>query len=188
MSQPKIYTKTGDAGQTSLLMGKRVSKNNARIKVLGDLDELNAAIGVVVSHWPKNAKLKSLKINLKKQQNRIFDCGAQYACPNPSSWKKLPRIIVENDIADLETQIDNMQNDLQPLKNFILPGGSLASAFLHMARAICRRCERDAIDIIHKQKEDKILLMYLNRLSDYLFVSARYVNYQEKEIEPQWEK
>lgn len=187
LSKMKIYTKTGDSGQTSLYSGGRVPKNHLRLTILGSLDELNSFLGAAVSHWPQDQKLKPLREDILTTQNRVFDLGAQFACADAAVMAKLPRLIEDSDIQFLEESIDQMETELEPLVNFILPGGHQAAAQLQIARSVCRRAEREATEL-----EDKTGLqkgyVYLNRLSDYLFVAARFVNRITDFAEPQWRK
>lgn len=183
----KIYTKTGDKGETSLYSGGRVAKSHPRLGLLGTLDELNAQLGLALVNWPNESELQALRLELKSIQNRIFDAGAQFACDNEDAWEKLPRLIHQSDIDSLEQSIDSMDSVLPPLTNFILPGASIPAGFLHLARATCRRAEREAVALTN-QNGGTALMIFLNRLSDFLFVAARFVNYQLGENEAEWDK
>lgn len=163
----KIYTKTGDKGQTSLLGGTRVSKSHERIEAYGTVDELNSHIGL----------LADLEVNqhrkgfLRDIQNILFSIGSSLA---NESEKPSFKIEVKNEwITELEKEIDKMEENLEPLKNFILPGGHLSVSFCHVARCVCRRAERLVIGIKENSKIDEAIIQYLNRLSDYLFVLSR---------------
>jgi len=167
----KIYTKTGDKGTTGLYGGGRVSKDSPRIAAYGDIDELNAIIGLACAethHEP-------LKKTLAEVQAALFILGAELASPNPDP--KIPVITAAN-IDALERQIDVINDTLQPMRNFILPGGSKPSALLHLARTVCRRAERSAVHLnsLPNEAVDHWVLVYLNRLSDFLFMLARLAN------------
>ena len=162
----KIYTRTGDAGETSLFGGTRVPKDDARIESYGTVDELNAFVGVARAHWPSSP----IDEQLAKIQSDLFDIGAQLAAPGSTRFKGPD----SSRIAALESAIDEMERDLDPLKSFILPGGSVAAAHLHVARTVCRRAERLVVALHDDSVQSTIV--YLNRLSDYLFVAARFAN------------
>ncbi|MDR1056628.1 MAG: cob(I)yrinic acid a,c-diamide adenosyltransferase [Prevotellaceae bacterium] len=162
----KIYTKTGDKGTTSLVSGKRVSKAHPRVEAYGTVDELISYIGVVRSS-EIDPQYKDI---LHKVQNRLMICAALLA--NDGMNDKLP-VINEKDITLLEHEIDTMESLLPQLEYFILPGGNQVSSFCHVARSICRRAERCAIGLTEKFEIPEIVIQYLNRLSDYLFVLAR---------------
>ena len=175
----KIYTKTGDNGITSLFTGERVSKNHLRLKTYGDLDELNSYLGLIVSLIDKNEM--ELKLELQKVQSHLFVIGSNLASAKPKNRKNKQIQVSSEMISLLENSIDLMQKSLIPLTSFILPGGSKTSSFTHIARTICRRTERRVVELDSisndelKTTNDNILI-YLNRLSDYLFVLARYLN------------
>lgn len=180
----KIYTKTGDTGSTGLFGGPRVSKDDARIEAYGTVDELNAALGVV-----RAAGLSSeLDLQLSQIQSELFSIGGELATPDPVA--RGMRMIGPHHIARLEQWIDRHESTLPPLRNFILPAGSLAAAQLHLARAICRRAERRLVTLIHRDDADVSLdiLVYLNRLSDLLFVLSRVANAQQGIEEITWIK
>lgn len=172
-----VYTRTGDKGKTSLFAGKRVSKASLRIEAIGTIDELDSAIGVAI------AKIKDKGLKIKDEliiiQNDLFDIGANLA--NPSSKINL-RIRVQ----EFEKIIDDLTKKLPELNNFILPGGSLAGANLHMARTVCRRAERRITELFEKEKVDESIIIYINRLSDFLFMIARFINHKEKKKEVIW--
>ena len=177
----KIYTKTGDTGDTSLFGGKRVPKSTLRIDAYGTVDELNAQLGVIRALKPV-AEVNNL---LEIIQNQLFILGADLAAPFDTAPANLKRI-QQNEIHSLEETIDRMDAQLEPLKSFILPGGSLTSAQMHVARNICRRAERLVDALGRKEEIGKFPLMYLNRLADLLFVAARYVNKLEGMEETKW--
>jgi cob(I)alamin adenosyltransferase len=164
----KIYTKTGDKGTTALLGGTRVSKAHLRLEAYGTVDELNAYIGLV-SDQEVNSARRGL---LKQVQDRLFTIGANLAA---APGKEVPRMpgLQQADIAMLEEAIDEMEEELPPLKNFILPGGHQAVSFCHVARTVCRRAERHVVHLNETEEVDEMVIRFLNRLSDYLFVLAR---------------
>lgn len=165
----KIYTKGGDEGKTSLLGGERVSKSHERIEAYGTIDELNACLGVVEAEFHE----KTSKKDLLRIQETLFTIGSHLASSKASATKILPKISPA-EVTFLEDKIDGMEKKLKPLKNFILPGGSMLVGHCHLARCVCRRAERHVVLMNEKTKVDPLILMYLNRLSDYLFVLARY--------------
>lgn len=180
----KIYTKTGDAGQTGLVGGKRVSKSDPRLEAYGTVDELNSCVGWAVSLLPENhSGAQETAIWLKKIQNELFNLGSRLACDDAEMMKMLPSI-GDPHIADMEKKMDEVEASLTPLKNFILPGGSPPAAALHLARTICRRAERRTLAL----KVEPILVVYLNRLSDFLFTPARKVNADLGKADVAWEK
>ncbi len=162
----KIYTKTGDNGQTSLCDGKRIKKNNERIKSYGTIDELNSFIGLTIV----KSKINEITEDLKIIQEKLFVISTILATENTND--KTPKLI-DNDILFLEKQIDKYSEFLPKLKHFIIAGGNELSALLHIARTICRRAEREIVSIFSDKEEDKLSLEYINRLSDYLFTVAR---------------
>ena len=165
----KIYTRTGDAGTTGLVDGSRVAKDAAVMQAIGDVDEANSALGVAVVAFGETADT----ILLRKVQNDLFDFGADLATP-PAIEGALR--IVPAQVTALEEAIDRMNADLSPLTSFILPGGTAAGAALHLARAIVRRAERSVVHASYEADLNHNLLAYINRLSDLLFVYARFVN------------
>ncbi len=176
----KIYTKKGDRGQTSLFGGKRVSKSSCRIDTYGTVDELNSLLGVVRS-YELSDQVDQL---LHKIQKQLFILGADLASPVDKD-DSVPRI-TQQEVASLETAIDEMQEELPKLKNFILPGGSRPGAYLHFARTVCRRAERKCVHCKESALFSEHTISYLNRLSDLLFVAARFVNYQRGNREEAW--
>ncbi|WP_129793585.1 cob(I)yrinic acid a,c-diamide adenosyltransferase [Sphingosinicella sp. CPCC 101087] len=166
----KIYTRTGDAGETGLVDGSRVSKADARMAVIGDVDEANSAIGVALLHV-EDAGARSM---LERIQNELFDLGADLANPGDDfTPSEMVLRIVSPQIARLEAEIDAMNEGLEPLRSFILPAGPGGAASLHLARAIVRRAERAAVAAAGTVPLNPLALTYLNRLSDHLFVLAR---------------
>ncbi len=177
----KIYTKTGDDGSTSLFDGTRVDKCHDRVSLYGEIDELNSCLGVATSFCQHS----DLSIHLKNIQRDLFALGAQLA--NPKHKKQKDKADFNEDkITLLEEQIDKMESVLEKMTNFILPGGSHLSAFLHLARTICRRAERHLVAFARYEECDLVYLHYLNRLSDYLFVVARYANHLDKVQDIAW--
>lgn len=186
----KIYTKTGDRGTTSLFGGQRVNKNSARIEAYGEVDELNSQIGFVLSGNPP----AEILTKLVRIQGELFVLGADLATPLESKVStslklrgasKVPRI-KKLFVTRLEKEIDAWEKSLPQLRNFILPGGLLVSAGLHLARAICRRAERKIVMVTDEEKINPNCQIYLNRLSDWLFIAARYVNHLDKIPETIW--
>lgn len=163
----KIYTKTGDQGETSLFGGKRLPKNHIRIEAYGTVDELNSWIGLVRD----STAAETTRILLKEIQDRLFTIGSNLAS-DPDKEMIVPDI-KEGDIERLERAMDAMNEDLPPLKNFILPGGDTAVSHCHVARCVCRRAERAVVALQQNEPVEAIVIRYLNRLSDYLFVLAR---------------
>ncbi len=177
----KIYTKTGDNGDTSLFGGHRLPKSSLRIEAYGTVDELNAQLGVIRAHKPP-AEVESI---LEQIQNQLFMLGADLATPLDTVTSKVQRI-QQTHIQNLEKFIDQMDAQLKPLQSFILPGGQLCGAQLHVARTICRRAERLVDALGRKNDIGKFPLVYLNRLADLLFVLARYTNIQAGAEERTW--
>ena len=169
----KIYTRTGDAGETSLFGGDRVPKNDPRIEAYGTADELNSFIGLARATWPSSP----IDAELAAIQSDLFDLGARLAAPGSDRF----RGVGPSRIGDLEGAIDRMEGELMPLRNFILPGGTLAAAHLHVARTVCRRAER----LVAALGED---VAYMNRLADYLFVAARYANARQGVADVSWSR
>lgn len=179
----KIYTRTGDKGETSLFGGKRVVKSSGRVDTYGTVDELNSVVGVAVAHL--GVSERAVKKELEKIQNDLLGIGSYLASPGMKSQevriKHLPKRVEE-----LEKYIDLLTAKLPELRNFILPGGGKAGAFLHQARTVCRRAERRLVALANKEEVDDSILKYFNRLSDALFTMARFVNHREKKKETIW--
>jgi cob(I)alamin adenosyltransferase len=179
----KIYTKTGDQGKTSLIGGTKVMKSHLRIESYGTVDELNSNIGYandLITDPSTNSLLKEI-------QDRLFTIGSSLACdPEREPLMKIPDL-KESDVILLENEIDKMNETLPTMKSFILPGGHPAVSFLHICRCVCRRAERICV-LLHEEKEfiDPLVIKYLNRLSDYLFVLSRYVGYLLQVPEIPW--
>lgn len=187
----RIYTKTGDGGETGLFGGGRVAKDHPRIVAYGTLDELNASLGMVRTEvaratWDDSSYGAELDGLLHVVQNRLFDLGAELASPGSVADPSL--LIAEEQINDLETAIDSHEATLPPLKQFVLPGGSPTGSALHMARCICRRAERLAVTLGHREEVREPVIRYLNRLSDLLFVLARSANQALGKDDIPWQK
>lgn len=179
----KIYTRTGDKGKTSLIGGTKVPKSHLRIETYGTVDELNSFIGLVGDYLP-NSNSKSV---LKECQDRLFTIGSSLATdPDKEPLMKIPDV-KEEDVLFLEKEMDRMNEELPVMKNFILPGGHIAVSTTHIARCVCRRAERLCVNMQqHELFVDALVIKYLNRLSDYLFVLARYVAQELKVEEIAW--
>ncbi|HEX8901953.1 cob(I)yrinic acid a,c-diamide adenosyltransferase [Vitreimonas sp.] len=169
----KIVTKAGDGGKTRLVTGEPVSKASARVAAYGAVDEVNSAIGVARLHT--NAK-PTLDAILERVQNDLFDLGADLATPHAPDLKFEPLRIQPSQVDRLEAEVDQLNEQLEPLTSFILPGGSPAAAHLHLARAIARRAERDIVALADVEEISPDAIKFMNRLSDLLFVAARYAN------------
>lgn len=167
----KIYTRTGDDGETALASGERRPKFDLRIAAYGTVDETNAAIGLARLHT--SGELDAM---LGRIQNDLFDLGADLACPDDPDPKWTPLRISEEQVLRLESEIDALNDGLPPLNSFVLPGGTPAAAWLHMARTVCRRAEREAVELATREAVNSAAMRYLNRLSDFLFVASRYLN------------
>lgn len=179
----KIYTKTGDKGTTSLIGGAKVPKSHLRIEAYGTVDELNSYIGLcrdlILDKHSRNV--------LQEIQDRLFTIGSSLACDPAKEPKMRIPDLKEEDVILLEKEIDKMNEVLPPMKSFILPGGHPTVSHTHIARCICRRAERCCVRLeIEKEEVEPIVIKYLNRLSDYLFVLARFVSHQSKVEEISW--
>ncbi len=176
----KIYTKTGDTGKTSLLSGERVEKFDIRINAYGTVDELNSFTGLLIALDLK----KEDKAFLAVIQNKLFNLGSVLAVRNDVSFN-IPEI-TEEDILLIEKEIDKMNKDIPPLKEFILPGGDIVSAQCHVCRSVCRRAERLVVELSEKETVDILSIKFLNRLSDYFFVLSRKNIFEKKLSESVW--
>tara|TARA_B100001778_G_scaffold334202_1_gene344790 strand:+ start:2609 stop:3148 length:540 start_codon:yes stop_codon:yes gene_type:complete len=175
----KVTTKSGDKGNTSLGNGERVSKSHLLINLLGDIDELNSQLGSAIS----SCKSELISSELESIQQDLFNLGGEISIINSGT------ILINNDKVEfLEERIDELNQTLKPLKEFIMPGGDEFCSRVHLARAVCRRAERSCVAILDLVKEKNIWLPYLNRLSDYLFVLARYVSSQRGSEEILWKR
>lgn len=178
----RVYTRTGDAGETGLGTGARVPKISPRIAAFGSVDELNSYVGTVVAGAPAT----ELRPVLQRIQNELFHVGAELCVPEADKpTQPGPRIEVRH-VAALEQLMDELSEHLTPLENFILPGGTPAAAALHVCRSVCRRAERDVLVLAAQEPVSATLLAYLNRLSDALFVMARYENQRSGISDPLW--
>ncbi|HZY80778.1 MAG TPA: cob(I)yrinic acid a,c-diamide adenosyltransferase [Cyclobacteriaceae bacterium] len=177
----KIYTKTGDAGTTALFGGKRVSKADLRIDTYGTIDELNSYVGLLRDQ-EINRTRKDILIEI---QDRLFTVGSLLATEPGNTKVKVPQLI-EADITRLEKEIDSMELKLEPMKFFVLPGGHPSVSFGHVARTVCRRAERLVIALNNQEQVDPLIIKYLNRLSDYLFVLCRLMTKELKAEEIPW--
>jgi cob(I)alamin adenosyltransferase len=176
----KIYTKKGDAGETGLLGGVRVPKDDLRIRTYGTMDELNATLGLALTeNLPTD-----LKARLQRIQGELFQLGSELATPRGKATGL--KFLGELHVEALEHEIDAMEAKLTPLKTFILPGGSKSSALLHFARTVSRRAERELITMNRSEPQRPLVLQYMNRMSDYLFVCARYANHEAKVPDVPW--
>ncbi|MFA9389937.1 MAG: cob(I)yrinic acid a,c-diamide adenosyltransferase [Prolixibacteraceae bacterium] len=178
----KIYTKTGDDGTSGLIGGTRVEKYDERLEAYGTIDELNSWIGLIRTGQHE----KEVQATLEFIQNKLFEIGSHLATDASQSTLKNRFMCSDADISVLEKEVDRMQVLLPELKNFILPGGSISAGYTHVARTVCRRSER-RISSINKQEEiQKNVLIFINRLSDYLFVLARFINFKQGNVESIW--
>src|SRR5581483_734967 len=177
----RIYTKTGDKGQTSLLGGTRVPKHHIRIEAYGTVDELNSWIGLLRD----GVSDEHIKAVLIDTQDRLFTVGSSLASDPEKSKMKIPHL-AESDITMLEKEIDTMDDVLPEMKSFVLPGGHELVSRCHIARCVCRRAERRVIHLAENEKVDEIIVRYLNRLSDYLFMLARKLTHDLKATEVPW--
>jgi cob(I)alamin adenosyltransferase len=178
----KIYTRTGDDGTTGLIGGSRVKKHNIRLESYGTIDELNSYIGVIRSMQTDHHADQILEVI----QNKLFVIGANLATDESISLVKKQLPCKKADIELLEKEMDRMNNDLPELRNFILPGGSQAASFCHVARTVCRRAERKIVELAENAEVDANLIKFVNRLSDYLFVLSRKINLDQKTPEILW--
>jgi cob(I)alamin adenosyltransferase len=186
----RIYTRTGDDGTTGLVGGARVKKNSLRIESYGTLDELSSHIGLARTamrpYLADDEAMRGLDAWLAWTQDALFNLGAELATPEGKRWEGMP-LVSSDDAKALERAIDEAQNDLEPLANFIHPGGSFAGAHLHVARTVCRRAERLIVTLRDEEPEISAdCVRYVNRLSDALFVWARWVNQRLHEPEHLW--
>jgi cob(I)alamin adenosyltransferase len=178
----KIYTKTGDKGTTSLIGGTKVLKSDLRIEAYGTIDELNSYVGLCRDLLKEESSGKILR----EVQDRLFTIGSSLACdPDKEPKMQIPDL-KEEDVVLLEKEIDGMNEVLPEMKNFILPGGHSTVSHLHIARCVCRRAERCCVRLQENEKENSMILKYLNRLSDYLFVLARFTSHLLKVQEMPW--
>lgn len=185
MAKSKLYTRGGDTGMTSLVGGQRIRKNSRRLEAYGTLDEFSSFLGCVSSDDSCPAEIKVFLLEI---QNMLFNLGGYLACEvkegeEPPVWG-----LREEDIVDLERRIDLLDSATPPVNAFVLPGGCMISARTHVARSVCRRAERRILDLAGCEYVDPLLLSYMNRLSDYLFILARYFNHLAGVEEIKWHK
>ncbi|SDS75610.1 ATP:cob(I)alamin adenosyltransferase [Halopseudomonas xinjiangensis] len=176
----KVYTRTGDAGETGLADGRRLGKDHPRVEAMGSVDELNSQIGMMLAILQQHPELEPLCHTLGPVQHRLFDLGGELAVPGQ-------QIIDATDVTALEAEIDHYNADLEPLKNFILPGGSHGIALAHLARSVCRRAERRYLTLAALEDVNQQARIYLNRLSDLLFVMARTIARLQDTPEVLWQ-
>jgi cob(I)alamin adenosyltransferase len=180
----KIYTRTGDEGKTGLFGGPRVYKNDPRIEAYGTVDELNAVIGMVRSNSPEGI-FSPLELYLASLQNTLFVLGADLATPS-NARVEIVRI-TPSDTGTIELWIDRLEADLPPLTQFILPGGAASAATLHLARTVCRRAERHVVHLAQSEDVNEESIKFLNRVSDFLFVAARWSNLKNNRMDEPWD-
>ena len=187
----KVYTRTGDAGQTRLAGGQQVWKDSLRVEAYGTVDELNASLGVVQAAHAEVRTAKTQARRLSDEllwiQHKLFDAGAILATTPGQSFASMP-VMTEGDVTRLERLMDECQKELKPLKEFILPGGGKVSSLLHLARTICRRAERVCVRLSKEEPVDARIVKFLNRLGDALFVLARWIAKTHKEPEILWQR
>lgn len=184
-AKSKLYTRTGDQGETALFGGRRVAKDHPRVAAYGALDELNSVLGVAISLL----RQRRLLAPLQAIQNELFDIGAELASDRPVRRVKKADDsfqLDESRIEWLEGLIDEYDARVPPLRTFVLPGGATPAGFLHVARTVCRRAERLVVTLARDEPVNPLILAYLNRLADLLFALARYVNKAERRAEPLW--
>ena len=180
----KIYTKTGDKGDTGLIDGSRISKSDLRIIAYGEVDEANSHIGLIISNFEKNSIFDDVKKILLNVQQDLFVLGAELA--NPNTLKDDNMLVKREMISTIEKYIDNFESELAPISNFILPGGSIESSLLHICRTVVRRAETSAVALAKEQIINQEILTYLNRISDLFFVLARVTNKRQKRNDIPW--
>jgi cob(I)alamin adenosyltransferase len=180
----KIYTKTGDKGDTGLIDGSRTLKSDLRIMAYGEVDEANSQIGLTISKFKENSIFGDLEKILFDIQYDLFVLGAELA--NPQNTKDDKMLVKKEMITNIESYIDKFESELSPISYFILPGGTIESSLLHICRTVVRRAERTAVALSREQKINQDILMYLNRLSDLLFVLARVTNKRQNSNDIPW--
>lgn len=195
ISITRVYTRTGDRGETALVGGRRVAKDSPRIAAYGTIDELNAAVGLarvfnaerLATRGTKRERHRWLDEVLRKIQNQLFDLGSELATPPDAAYEGMFRM-GEGEVTELEKLMDHCQKDLAPLKSFTLPGGGRIQGFLHQARTVCRRAEREVLALSRVEPIGDWPLRYVNRLSDLFFVLGRWVGKHMGEPEYLWER
>ena len=184
MKKSIVYTRTGDAGTTSLVGGERAPKNSTRLEAYGTVDELNSHIGLLAAQICEQSDVVEM---LAWIQYRLFDIGGYLAC-NPDGGFTLPSGVDDIAVAKLEGMIDEIDSRLPAIKRFVLPGGTMSAAQAHVARTVCRRAERRILDLAGESKVDAAVVKFVNRLSDFLFVMARFCNVSSEVDEIFWQK
>ena len=195
ISITRVYTRLGDGGETALVGGRRVPKDSPRIVAYGTIDELNAVVGLVrvfnaegmKTRGPRRKRHEWLDATLRKVQNQLFDVGSELATPPDAAYEGMFRV-GEGEVTELERIMDGCQKDLAPLKSFVLPGGGRIQGFLHQARTVCRRAERELLALSRVELVGEWPLRYVNRLSDLFFVLGRWVGKHMGEKEYLWER
>ena len=195
ISITRVYTRLGDGGETALVGGRRVPKDSPRIVAYGTIDELNAVVGLVrvfnaegmKTRGPRRKRHEWLDATLRKIQNQLFDVGSELATPPDAAYEGMFRV-GEGEVTELERIMDRCQKDLAPLKSFVLPGGGRIQGFLHQARTVCRRAERELLALSRVEPVSEWPLRYVNRLSDLFFVLGRWVGKHMGEKEYLWER
>jgi cob(I)alamin adenosyltransferase len=195
ISITRVYTRLGDGGETALVGGRRVAKDSPRIVAYGTIDELNAVVGLVrvfnaegtKTRGPRRKRHEWLDATLRKVQNQLFDVGSELATPPDAAYEGMFRV-GEGEVTELERIMDGCQKDLAPLKSFVLPGGGRIQGFLHQARTVCRRAERELLALSRVEPVGEWPLRYVNRLSDLFFVLGRWVGKHMGEKEYLWER
>ncbi len=177
----KIYTKTGDKGETSLYSGKRLPKDDIRIEAYGTIDELNAHIGLLTTYVEDG----SWRTFLSQIQSQLFVIGSHLACESDFNKERLPKLDAKW-VKNLEDAIDEIEKQLDPLRHFVLPGGSVSSSQCHICRTVCRRAERRIVSLYQVEVNEPFIIEYMNRLSDFLFVLSRLLNKMEGQPESYW--
>ena len=187
----KVYTKTGDGGRTRLAGGQEIDKDAIRVEAYGTVDELNSLLGLARAFNKEQAGMGETSIRLEKHlkwiQNKLFDIGGLLATASGQEFANMPHVTARH-VARLEEWIDGCQEDLAPLKEFLLPGGGKVSGFLHQARTVCRRAERMCVHLSHEDSMNPQIIPFLNRLSDALFVFARWTAHHQGEPEFLWDR
>jgi cob(I)alamin adenosyltransferase len=195
ISITRVYTRLGDGGETALVGGRRVAKDSPRIVAYGTIDELNAVVGLVrvfnaegmKTRGPRRKRHEWLDATLRKVQNQLFDVGSELATPPDAAYEGMFRV-GGGEVTELERIMDGCQKDLAPLKSFVLPGGGRIQGFLHQARTVCRRAERELLALSRVEPVGEWPLRYVNRLSDLFFVLGRWVGKHMGEKEYLWER
>ena len=186
IKKSNVYTQTGDKGMTSLVGGKRVSKDDVRIEAYGTVDEVNSFIGVLDNLHNIPGEMKSI---FRIVQNKLFNIGSYLATEAPSGTRMSINGLTQADVEKIENAIDSLDSELPPMRNFVLPGGSRISSFAHVCRTVCRRCERRIIALENTGAYvDPLVIAYVNRLSDFFFVLARFNNIHNQIEEIFWDK